>query len=360
MNSSGLHIRENCLLGEYTTFGVGGPARYFADAASEEEILAALEFAEIRGIPVFVLGGGSNVLISDDGFPGMVILNGIKGYRSRTEGEYAFVYAGAGEDWQQFNDRCILENLQGIECLAGIPGTVGAAPVQNIGAYGQEVSRIIAGVRAIDIETGKSVFFSNEECGFGYRRSIFNSASAGKYIITGVTFKLKQKGEPEISYRELEKRLEGVSEVTLSKIRDVIIDIRGAKGLLVREGFEKFKSAGSFFKNPVVPENTYKMAAAIVQKSGGCANWAWPLDSGEVKLSAACLIQSAGFVRGYRKGNVGISPKHTLIVVNYGGASAGEVVDFCGLVRKKVMDEFGISLVPEVRLIGFPPRTLEG
>lgn len=360
MKINGLEIRGNYPLREHTTFDVGGPARYFAVVKSEDEVAEAIGFAKSRSLPVFVLGGGSNVLISDEGFPGLVILNGIKGFKSRTEGEYALVYAGAGEDWQEFTDRCICSNWQGTECLAGIPGTVGASPVQNIGAYGQDVSQTIAGVRAIEIDTGKCIFFNNAECGFGYRKSVFSSGSEGRYIITGVTFRLKQGGTPVIQYREIESHFKGIKDITLAQVRDAVIAIRDAKGLLVLEGHESFKSAGSFFKNPVVPSGKFREIEQRVQKAGGCTNWAWPLDSGDVKLSAACLIQSAGFGRGHRRGSVGISPKHSLIIINYDGATAREVVDFAAGVQQKVKDEFGVILMPEIRLVGFPPSCLKG
>jgi UDP-N-acetylmuramate dehydrogenase len=359
MKTKGIEIRENYPLGEHTTFGIGGPARYFTVVESEDEVVEALDFAKERNIPIFTLGGGSNVLISDAGFDGLVILDRIKGFKSRIEDKDAIVYAGAGEDWQHFADRCISSGWQGIECLAGIPGTVGASPVQNIGAYGQDVSQIVAGVRAIESETGKSIFFSNAECGFGYRKSIFNGDSAGKYLITGVTFRLKQDGAPAMQYRELKKYFEGNQDITLQQVRDAVIAIRDGKGLLVREDYESFMSAGSFFKNPVVAPEKFREIAERVQRVGGCADWAWPLDSGKVKMSAACLIQCVGYTRGFRKDNVGISPKHTLIIINYGGATAWDVVGFAGEVQQKVKDEFGVTLRPEIRLVGFSSPCLE-
>ena len=360
MKNSRLEIRENYPLSGLTTFGVGGPARYFALAESEDDIVQSLEFAKERGIPFLALGGGSNVLISDKGFPGIVILNRIKGFSSSVEDGSVIVRSGAGEDWQDFADRCVGSGWQGVECLAGIPGTVGASPVQNIGAYGQDISQVVSGVRAVDAATGKAVLFSNEECGFGYRRSIFNSDSAGRYIITSVTFKLNQGGMAPVHYSELEKYLSGATAVTPAQVRDAVIAIRDSKGLLVREGHESLKSGGSFFKNPVVSPDKFKEVEERIEKAGGCVNWAWPVDSGDMKLSAACLIQCAGFVRGYRKGNAGISPKHCLIVVNYGCATAGEILDFACEVRLKVREDFGIILRPEIRLIGFLSSCIEG
>jgi len=309
-------------------------------------------------MPIFVLGGGSNVLVSDEGFPGLVILNRIKGFRSRTEGDDILLYAGAGEDWQLFADRCVAEGFQGVECLAGIPGTVGASPVQNVGAYGQDASETITGVRVIETYSGNDVFLSKDDCGFGYRKSIFNTTCTGKYIISGVTFKLKLNGDPAIKYSELERHFGGQGDVTLKQVRDAVIGIRDSKGLLVRQGYESFKSAGSFFRNPMVDAERFEEIEAAVERSGGCRNWAWPTDSGTVKVSAACLIQRSGFSPGYNTSTVGISPKHALIVINRGGAKAAEIVSLACEIQKRVFDMFGVLLLPEVKLVGFPPSCL--
>ncbi|GLI32931.1 UDP-N-acetylmuramate dehydrogenase [Desulforhabdus amnigena] len=348
-----IEIIENYPLADLTTFRVGGAARYFVSVRSEEEALEAIDFAKMQNLPIFILGGGSNVLISDKGFDGLVILNRINGFHRREEGGDTLVHAGSGEDWQEFVDRCIADDLQGTECLAGIPGTVGASPVQNIGAYGQSVSDTIAEVGTIDMDTGRSVSFGNKDCRFEYRKSIFNTVAAGRYLITSVTFRLKKNGKVAIRYRELENRLREISDVTIQQVRDCVIAIRDGKGLLVRPGHECFQCAGSFFKNPVVDAESFKEIEKKVRKAGGCSNWAWPVDSGEVKISAACLIQSAGFTCGYRKGNVGLSPRHTLIVVAYEGSTAQDVVDFAREVQEKVRKTFGVRLSPEVRFVGF-------
>ena len=353
MKSESLAIQENVPLARFTTFGVGGPARYFVEVSSQEEASQALAYARQYGLPLFVLGGGSNVLISDCGFPGLVVLNRIKGLLIDQKGGSVLVTVGGGEEWQDFVDRCVANVWQGVECLAGIPGTVGAAPVQNIGAYGQEVGQTIVWVEALETSTGEAVSIENRECCFGYRSSIFNSTEAGRYLITGVTFRLNPFGAPLIAYRELEERFAANSAPTLDVVRDAVLSIREGKGLLIREGFEQFKSAGSFFKNPVVAEAEYKRIANVVEKCGGSANWAWPMDSGMIKLSAACLIQCAGFTRGHRKGPVDISPHHTLILVNYGGATATKIVTFAAEVRQRVHECFGVLLSPEVRLVGF-------
>jgi UDP-N-acetylmuramate dehydrogenase len=353
MDSNGIDLQENVPLADLTTFGVGGPARYFVRIASERHAASALALAHERGLETIVLGGGSNVLFSDEGFPGMVILNRVEGFTVEEAGNSVLVSVGGGADWQDFADLCVARGWQGVECLAGIPGTVGASPIQNVGAYGQEVSQVIAQVRCLETATGKAVAFDNEACAFRYRESIFTTREVGRYLVTSVTFRLTPGGVPAIRYRELEERLADVPAPTLADVRDAVIAIRDSKGVLVRTGFESYKCAGSFFKNPVVSRDRFESIEALVAGHGSPANWAWPLPDGDVKISAACLIQRAGFDRGYCRGKVGISPHHTLILINRGGATAREIVDFAAEVRQRVRDRFGVLLAPEARLIGF-------
>ncbi len=356
MKRKTLDIKENYPLREHTTFKTGGPARYFARADDEYHIAEAYAFAEERKVPLFVLGGGSNILISDKGFPGLAVLNRIKGIDSRIEKGSAFVTAGAGEDWDNFVKQCTGNNWQGLECLSGIPGTAGAAPVQNIGAYGRSVDGSISEVRVFDSHTGEFVTLLNRECGFCYRGSIFNSVSAGRYVITQVTFKLTPGGAPCLTYQELIKRFTSDADITPGRVRDAIIEIRDRKGLLLLEGHESYRSAGSFFKNPAIPAEQFGKVERIIQEENCCTNWAWPLPSGGMKVSAACLIQCAGFARGHRSGNAGLSPRHTLVLVNYGDATAAEIVAFARQVQERVKAKFGVALMPEVQLVGFLPQ----
>ncbi|HET6420143.1 MAG TPA: UDP-N-acetylmuramate dehydrogenase [Geobacteraceae bacterium] len=360
MVSSKIEIRENVPLADATTFGVGGPARYFVRVSSGKDAELALTFAVEQGLDTIVLGGGSNVLFSDEGFPGLVILNRIRGITFEEMGGEVIVTAGGGEDWQDFTDLCVEKGWQGVDCLAGIPGTVGACPIQNVGAYGQEVSQVISRVRCLEMSTGKAVTFDNEECAFRYRQSIFNTDEAGKYFVSSVTFKLANGGTPAVKYRELEDRISGISSPTLADVRDTVLSIREGKGLLVRNGYESFKSAGSFFKNPILNRAQFEHVETIVDSYGGGKNWAWPSPDGEIKISAACLIQCSGFGKGYQKGNVGISPHHTLILINRGGASAREIVEFAAEVQQRVLDRFGVLLQPEARLTGFSSSPLIG
>ncbi len=353
-----IDIRENVPLADVTSFAVGGPARYYVEISSEEGAVSALEFARNSDLEHLVLGAGSNVLISDEGFPGLVLLNRIKGLSVEEQGDDVFVTVGGGENWQDFVDFCVARNWQGLECLAGIPGTVGASPIQNVGAYGQEVSQAIAWVRCMETATGNIVVFESGECGFRYRESIFTTMAAGKYLVLSVTFALTKGGAPLIRYRELEERLSATPSPTLAEVRDAVIAIRAGKGVLIRTGYESFKCAGSFFKNPIVTAAQFKDIEAIFPGNGGGTAWSWPVPTGEVKISAAYLIQRAGFERGYRKGKVGLSPYHTLILINCGGATSRELVDFAVQVQHRVLERFGALLQPEARLIGFSSSPL--
>jgi UDP-N-acetylmuramate dehydrogenase len=352
MKASGITVKENYPLRELTTFKIGGAARYFTEVSREDEIIKAVEFAKDRSLDLFVLGGGSNLLVSDAGFFGLVIHNKITGLESSQKGNSIIVTANAGHDWDAFTKFCTEHNWQGVECLSGIPGTVGAAPVQNIGAYGQSAENVVEEVRAIDMSTCAAALFGNRECGFGYRKSIFNTDAAGRYIITGVTFRLAASGCPHVTHHDLKRYFSSTANITPTQVRDAVLEIRNSKGLLVLDGYERLNSAGSFFKNPVVSHDLFERVEKTVHDTGGCENWCWPQTSGDVKISAACLIQTAGFTRGYRRGNVGISPRHALAIINYGNATASEVIAFARQVQEQVLEKFGITLKPEVQCIG--------
>ncbi len=358
MALSHITIKENYPLRELTTFKIGGAARYFVKVTREHEVHQALAFAKGLDLDIFTLGGGSNLLISDDGFPGLVIHNRIEGLASRSTGDSVIVTAQAGHDWDDFTKFCTEHNWQGVECLSGIPGSVGAAPVQNIGAYGQSAENVVEEVRAIDISTGAAAILGNRECGFDYRKSIFNTAEAGRYIITGVAFRLAKSGCPNLTHHDLKRYFPSTANITLAQVRSAVLDIRNTKGLLVLDGYERLNSAGSFFKNPIVSRDIFDRVEKTVHDMGGYANWYWPQTSAEVKISAACLIQAAGLTRGYRRGNVGISPWHTLALINYGDATASEVLAFARHVQEQVREKFGITLKPEVQCIGMQPTDL--
>jgi UDP-N-acetylmuramate dehydrogenase len=351
-------IRENVLLAPYTTLGVGGPARFLASVRREDHIQDALEFARSRSCPVFVLGGGSNVVVSDSGFPGLVVRMEIRGIRNLDADHGGLLSAAAGEDWDGLVERCVEKNLSGLECLSGIPGTVGGAPVQNIGAYGEEVGKVILSIRALDRETNSVEEISGRDCLFCYRSSIFNTTHRERYIIIRVAFSLRPYGKPRIQYQDLQQHFAGRTKAPgPGEVRRAVMQIRDSKGMLLDGNHAGLKSAGSFFKNPVLDPAEASEIENIARERGlldpsqNLPRFAAPL--GMEKLPAAWLIERAGFEKGFNLGNVGISTKHTLAFVNHGGARAGEFIDLMRRVREKVHETFGITLQPEPTFLGF-------
>lgn len=340
---------ENVPLGPLTTIGIGGPARYFVRAESLDDIQAALAFAGERSLPIFILGGGSNLLISDDGFPGLVVQIDLRGITVESEDSHAMVKAAAGEPWDAFVQYAVERNLAGIECLSGIPGHCGATPIQNVGAYGQDVSETIARVEVLNRSSGRTQWLTNEECSFGYRSSIFKSAERERYIVLSVTFRLVRDGCATIRYPELQKYADeqGIETSDLRGIRDAVIAIRKRKGMVLDPNDSDTRSDGSFFMNPVVTADEFEQFA---RRAPDAPNF--PAGDG-VKLSAAWLIEHAGFGKGFAHGNVGLSTKHTLAVVNRGNGSANEVIELVAMIQGAVREKFGVEIHPEPNFIGF-------
>jgi UDP-N-acetylmuramate dehydrogenase len=347
-------IVEGAPLAPFTTLGIGGPARWFAEIHREEDLAPAFAFAHINQLPLFVLGGGSNLLISDDGFPGLVLRMMISGYSSRASGGKVFIDVGAGEDWDQFVRRAVDDDFAGIECLSGIPGSVGGTPVQNVGAYGQEVSETIAGVRVFDRLTEQIVELSPGECGFGYRASIFNTTARDRFIVISVTYRLTPAGPPAIRYADLQQffnsQLNAQSTApTLGQVRAAVLEIRGRKGMVIDLSDPDCRSAGSFFKNPILAPQQFAIMAA--EFGDQVPSFAQP--DGRIKVPAAWLIERAGFSRGYQRGRAAISSKHTLALVNRGGATAAEILSLAEEIKTRVFDRFGVLLIPEPVFVGF-------
>ncbi len=339
-----MEFREQVALAPYTTFKIGGPARWFAEALTEAEIVEAVEFARARGLPLFVLGGGSNLLVSDEGFTGLVLHITLKGIEQR---EDVFDVA-AGEDWDGFVRHLVDEEYGGVECLAGIPGTVGGTPIQNVGAYGQEVSDTVTRVRVLDLTTLKFEEFSNADCGFAYRRSIFNTMQRGKYIVTHVSFRLRQNGEPRIAYADLKRYFQGSVTPSLKEVSAAVREIRRGKGMYIVPGDPDCRSAGSFFRNPVISANHF----ARIAKAEGVEVPHYPTGEGAVKVPAAWLLERAGFHKGYTMGAAGISSRHTLALVNRGGATAADILALRDRIVAQVDERFGIRLEPEPVWLG--------
>jgi UDP-N-acetylmuramate dehydrogenase len=347
-------FEENKALAPLTTFGIGGPARWFAQALTEEDIVEAVEWASSRDVPLFVLGGGSNLLVADAGFDGLVLQLGLRGMRtSHDDGSDTIYRFAAGEVWDNCVERTIEDTCAGIECLAGIPGTVGGTPVQNVGAYGQEVSTCIDRVRAYDLTARAYVEFSAAECDFAYRRSRFNTTDRGRYVVTSVDYRLTPGGTPNLRYAELHRQFAEDATPSLREVADVVRRIRRSKGMLLVEGDSDCRSAGSFFKNPIVCCERVEQMATLSGKTPPC----FPAGLGQehadrVKLSAAWLIEQSGFSKGFARGAAGISSRHTLALINRGGATAAEVLALADEIGTKVEALFGIQLEMEPELVG--------
>jgi len=331
-------------LSSFTTLGVGGPATNFLHVKSEAELISAVKSADDSKTPILILGGGSNVLISDSGFAGTVVRVETTGNSYEIDScSGGTLTVSAGSDWDEFVAFTIEKGLANLESLSGIPGTIGGAPIQNIGAYGHEVSEVIARVRTYDRTKQEIKTFMASECNFSYRSSIFKE-SAGRYVILDVTFQLR-KGEQSlpIGYAELANEL-GVeigARVEISKVREAVLKLRGAKGMLVGQGIN---SAGSFFMNPILKKDIADKLPSDAPR--------WPMPDGRVKTSAAWLMEHAGVSKGDRLAGAQISPKHVLALSNSGDATAKDLIELARSAQEKVKAKFGIELQSEVQLVG--------
>ena len=340
-------IRQGVPLAPLSTFQIGGPARYFLEAVSVDDVREGLEFAHAKGVDVFILGGGSNLLISDEGIDALVMRVSLEGvtYEELGTGQVQ-VTAGAGVDWDSLVERCVSRDLAGIECLSGIPGLVGGTPIQNVGAYGQEVSNSIVSVKCFDRSTGTLVDLPTSECGFGYRSSLFNTVARDRFIVLGVTYALEKGGTPTIAYKDLSESLAG-SDPSLREVREAVLKIRRSKSMVIDPHDPNSRSAGSFFKNPIVNRSELDRLEA---KFGRIPHF----DLGDkIKVPAAWLIENAGFHKGYSLGNVGISQRHSLALVNRGNGTAKEIIELKTLIQNAVVQRFGIELKPEPIFAGF-------
>jgi len=359
-----MNIEENKPLAPFTTFGIGGPARWFVEAHCEDDVAEAAAWAGARKLPLFVLGGGSNLLISDAGFDGLVLHIALKGIATHEPAADKRLYqVAAGEDWSRFVERTTDDNCAGLECLAGIPGTVGGTPVQNVGAYGQEVASVIECVRVFDLEMRVFEELSASDCGFAYRRSRFNSIDRDRFIVTRVDYRLTPGGAPTVRYSDLQRAfaadLEAGRIPTLSAVANEVRRIRQTKGMLLVEGDPDCRSAGSFFKNPIVPEALADAIAAasplpLPRFPAGTDQAGTGQNSGAlVKLPAAWLIEQAGFHKGDALGPAAVSTRHTLALTNRGNATAAEILALAGQIRSSVQTRFGIELEMEPVMLGF-------
>jgi UDP-N-acetylmuramate dehydrogenase len=357
-------VRENVVLAPLTTLQVGGAARYFAEAKSDDEVREAVGFAKARELPLFVLGGGSNLVVADTGWPGFVLraaVGGITMPQPKNSGGSSVLFSvGAGVNWDDFVAFAVSQNCAGIECLSGIPGSVGGTPVQNVGAYGQEVAQTIESVRAFDTKEERTVTLPRPACGFRYRSSIFNRAPGsegggerGRYIILQVSYRLKRGGAASVAYADLQKHFAGAAaQPSLTEVREAVRQIRRNKGMLIVPGDPDARSAGSFFKNPVLSETEFQDLAARAQ-ARGLTIPSYPALEAQRKVSAAWLVEHSGFEKGFRRGRAAISSKHALALINPGDARASDIVDLKEEIQRGVERAWGIRLEPEPVFVGF-------
>jgi UDP-N-acetylmuramate dehydrogenase len=341
--------QEQVPLAPRTTLELGGPAAYLAEVESAEGLLEALGWARRRGVPVAVLGGGSNVLVPDAGFDGLVLALQTRGQAVVRDGAQVLLTAQAGEPWDELVAAAVRAGWQGLECLSGIPGRVGATPIQNVGAYGQEVSQAIASVEVLDAGTLERRLVPADACGFAYRDSVFKRPGS-PLIVTAVTFSLTPGGAARVAYAELERRL-GEGPKDLEAVRQAVLGLRRAKSMVLEAGDPNRRNVGSFFTNPVVSPG----AAAEVQRRAARHGLppvpSWVQADGRVKLAAGFLVEHSGLARGHRVGAVGLSTAHALALVHHGGGTTAELLAFARVVCDRVMAVFGVELEREPQLL---------
>ena len=332
-------------LRDYTSLRVGGPAKKFVEVGTESEIIAAIEAA--GDTPILIIGGGTNILVADSGFEGTVIRITSHSMQSEIDAcSGATLTIGAGENWDEFVATTLERGFAGLETLSGIPGTVGAAPIQNIGAYGHEVSEFITRVRTYDRQAKALKTFTNSECEFSYRNSHFK-AHPGRYVVLDVQFNLRQ-GEmtTAITYAELAQKLgiEVGEKAPISATRTAVLELRAAKGMLLNPSDRDSWSAGSFFTNPIITQEVANQLPEGAPK--------WPTADGKVKTSAAWLIENSGVHKGDSHGGARVSTKHVLALTNAGNATATDIAELAKSAQKSVYEKFGITLEAEVNLVG--------
>ena len=337
-----------------TTLQLGGPARWFVEVTNVDALVTALRWARENNVGTLILGGGSNLVIADDGYDGLVVRLALRGTRFEAEGDPALVVASAGEPWDPFVARTVARGLAGLECLSGIPGSVGATPIQNVGAYGQEVAEVIEAVDLVDVANGTTNTIAGADCGFGYRDSRFKRAP-GRAVITSVRLRLRPGGAPSLRYPQLQRALASEAP-TLARTREAVLALRRDKSMVIEQDDPNRRSVGSFFTNPIVPSAT---ADAIVERAVARGIAETPADvpryaagPGRAKLAAGWLIERAGIDKGYRVGPVGVSSRHALALVHHGGGTTQALLDLARHIRDTVRNAWDVELVPEPTIIG--------
>ncbi|MGA9116285.1 MAG: UDP-N-acetylmuramate dehydrogenase [Bacteroidota bacterium] len=349
-----LPVREHVPLAPLTTIALGGTARYLLRCDSTAVLREGLAYARRRGLPSLILGGGSNILFGDGEYPGLVLQMAIRGIKKEETGRTAALRAAAGENWDPLVRTAVEEGLAGLECLSGIPGLAGATPIQNVGAYGQEVSDTIASVEVLDRKTLEGRVLGARECRFGYRSSTFKEEDAGRFAVTAVTFRLERGGPSPIRYPELAAALEArgtAAHADLRTVRETVLELRRAKSMLEDPEDPHARSLGSFFLNPVLSRGELAALEERSKQQGISAPVPSFAASGGVKVPAAWLVEHAGFPKGTRREGAGVSARHALALVNYGTTSAG-LLRLAEEIETAVRERFDITLVREPVIIG--------
>lgn len=344
-----LEIQSDVPLAPLTTLGLGGPARHFLRVVDEASLVEALQWAGDEGVASAILGGGSNLIVPDDGYDGLVIQMAIGTLERHRGGK---LVTGAGVPWETVVDAAVSANWAGVECLAGIPGSTGATPIQNVGAYGQEVSEVIEAVRVLQRSDLSFAELSADECDFSYRNSLFKR-EPGRFVVTAVRFSLRPGAPATVRYAELVRQVP--EDASLAEVRSAVIALRRRKSMVLEPDDPNHRSAGSFFLNPVVSNDeadrvvAQALAEELVARPEDVPRY--PVDHGRAKLAAGWLIERAGIAKGTRRGPIGVSSKHALALVHHGGGTTAELLSFADEIRQRVHDRFGVSLEREPRLL---------
>ena len=349
-----MSTRHDVPLAAYTTLGLGGPARTFLEARTTQSLIEAVSAADEAKTPLLLLGGGSNLVVSDEGFDGTVVRVATRGRQVVEAGDTTRVLLCAGEPWDDFVAWSVSQGLAGVECLSGIPGCVGATPMQNVGAYGQEVSEVITAVRVWDRRDRSQRTLHPGECAVGYRDSVFKREARGRYAVLSVAFALRREGSAAVRYGELSKAL-GDEAPTLARVRETVLSLRRAKGMVWDPGDPEGRTAGSFFTNPLVAPETADAVAAAARAMGalreGESMPRWSTADGRVKLAAGWLIERSGVEKGWTVDGAGVSRRHALALVNRGGTTRA-LLAMAERVRSRVREAFGVTLEIEPERVG--------
>lgn len=351
-------MREDVSLGQLTSLELGGIARHFTEIQDEDVVADVVRWARRHELPVAILGGGSNVVVADGGWDGMLLRMAMRGVEVQRNGDEVMVTAAAGESWDGLVEQMVGEGLAGVECLSGIPGLVGATPIQNVGAYGQDVAAVIESIRAVDLVSLEVTTILPADCRFGYRTSTFRG-SPGRYLVLSVSYRLCAGAPATVTYRELQRSL-GMRRAhpSLADVREAVLELRRAKSMVLDASDPNRRSVGSFFVNPVLDAvgliTLEERARAVGVLAPAQKLPSFAAEEGFFKVPAAWLIERSGFPKGLRRGSVGISAAHALSLVHYGGGTTADLVALARDVRRGVLDRFRIELRPEPVFLGFP------